>query len=149
VVHVRVKKKAPRRGQSSREYEGSGSGVIITPDGYIVTNSHVVEDASGVEATLADGTTGDAEVVGQDTATDIALRRISGSGLPMAYLGDSDKLKEGDIVVSLGDEPVTSVDDIHRRLSREAIGKRLNVVLLRDWTRRMEMSVVPAENPAR
>jgi len=58
-------------------------------------------------------------------------------------------LKEGDIIIFLGGEPVTCVDDIHRRLTREAIGKRLEVVLLRDWTKRMEMSIVPAENPAR
>ena len=294
VVHVHVKKKMPRRGPAPPEVEGSGSGVIITPDGYIVTNSHVVEDANIVEVSLADGTTCNAEVIGQDTATDIALLRVSGSSLPMAYLGDSDKLKvgqlaiavgnplgfqstvtagvisalgrslrsrtgrlienviqtdaalnpgnsggplvdsrgyvigintaiiqyaqgicfaipvntmrwvvtqliregkvvrgflgisgqtvplpvrvvryfqldhnsgvqvvdvataspahraglkEGDIIISLGGEPVTSVDDIHRRLTREAIGKSLEVVLLRDWTKRVEISIVPAESP--
>jgi S1-C subfamily serine protease len=268
--------------------------VIITPDGYIVTNSHVVEDATGVEVDLADGTTGTTEIIGQDPATDIALLRISGSGLPMAYLGDSSKLKvgqlavavgnplgfqstvtagvisalgrslrsrtgrlienviqtdaalnpgnsggplvdsrgyvigvntaiiqyaqgicfaipvntmrwvvtqllregkvvrgflgisgqtvplpvrvvryfqldhasgvqvmdvakdspadraglkEGDIIIVLGGETVNSIDDIHRRLTREAIGKTLGVVLLRDWTKCLEMSIVPAENP--
>ena len=294
VVHVRVKKKIPRRGPAPTEVEGSGSGVIITPDGYIVTNSHVIEDANTVEVSLADGTTCNAEIIGQDTATDIALLRVSGSGLPMAYLGDSDKLKvgqlaiavgnplgfqstvtagvisalgrslrsrtgrlienviqtdaalnpgnsggplvdsqgyvvgintaiiqyaqgicfaipvntmrwvvtqliregkvvrgflgisgqtvplpvrvvryfqldhnsgvqvvdvataspahraglkEGDIIISLGGEPVTTVDDIHRRLTREAIGKSLEVVLLRDWTKKVEISIVPAESP--
>ncbi|OGO06726.1 MAG: serine protease [Chloroflexi bacterium RBG_13_57_8] len=296
VAHVHVKKKASRRGRSPQQYEGSGSGVIITPDGYIVTNSHVIEDAGSVEVSLAEGTTLEAEVVGQDTATDIALIRVSGSALPMAYLGDSAKLKvgqlviavgnplgfqstvtagvisalgrslrsktgrlienviqtdaalnpgnsggplvdsrghvigvntaiiqyaqgicfaipvntmrwvvvqliregkvvrgflgisgqtvplpvrvvryfqlahdsgtqvvdvvpgspasraglkEGDIIISLGGEPVTSVDDIHRRLTRESIGKRLEVVLLRDWTKRTEMSIIPTESPAK
>jgi S1-C subfamily serine protease len=295
VVHVRVRKKMPRRGPAPPGVEGTGSGVIITPDGYIVTNSHVVEDATSVEVNLANGTTYNAEVVGQDTATDIALLRISGPGLPMAYLGDSAKLrvgqlavavgnplgfqstvtagvisalgrslrsrtgrliedviqtdaalnpgnsggplvdsrgyvigintaiiqyaqgicfaipvntmrwvvtqliregkvvrgflgisgqtvplpvrvvryfqldhdsgvqvvdvakgspahraglKEGDIIISLGGRPVTNVDDIHRRLTREAIGKNLGVVLLRDWTEKVEISIVPAESPA-
>jgi S1-C subfamily serine protease len=294
VVHVRVKKKVPRRSPAHLEPEGSGSGVIITPDGYIVTNSHVVEDAGSVNVDLPEGTACHAEVIGQDTATDLALLRISGAGLPMAYLGDSIKLwvgqlavavgnplgfqstvtagvisalgrslrsragrlienviqtdaalnpgnsggplvdfrgyvigintaiiqyaqgicfaipvntmrwvvtqliregkvvrgflgisgqtvplpvrvvryfqldhnsgvqvvdvargspayrsglKEGDIIISLGGGQVTSIDDIHRRLTREAIGKSLEVVLLRDWTQRIEISIVPAENP--
>jgi len=58
-------------------------------------------------------------------------------------------LREGDIIISLGGERVTSVDDIHRRLTREAIGKSLGVVLLRDWTKRLEISIVPTESPAR
>ena len=296
VVNVRVRRKTPRRSPVHSELEGSGSGVIITPDGYIVTNSHVVEDATSVEVNLADGTTYRAEVIGQDTATDLALLRISGSRLPMAYLGESARLqvgqlvvavgnplgfqstvtagvisalgrslrsragrlienviqtdaalnpgnsggplvdsrgnvvgvntaiiqyaqgicfaipvdtmrwvvtqliregkvvrgflgisgqtvplpvrvvryfqldhdsgvqvvdvtkaspayraglREGDIIISLGGERVTSVDDIHRRLTREAIGKSLGVVLLRDWTKRLEISIVPTESPAR
>jgi len=295
VVHVRVRRKVSRRGPVPPEMEGSGSGVIITPDGYIVTNSHVIEDAGNVEVDMADGTTYHAEVIGQDTATDIALLRISGSGLPMASLGDSAKLrvgqlavavgnplgfqstvtagvisalgrslrsrtgrlienviqtdaalnpgnsggplvdsrgyvigintaiiqyaqgicfaipvntmrwvvtqliregkvvrgflgisgqtvplpvrvvryfqldhdsgvqvvdvakgspayrsgfKEGDIIISIGSERITSVDDIHRRLTREAIGKTLGVVLLRDWTKKVEISIVPVESPA-
>ncbi len=102
VVHIRVKKKMPRPGRPSPEVEGSGSGLIITPDGYIVTNSHVVEDMSTVEVSLADSTTCAAEVIGQDKATDIALLRITGSGLPMAALGDSDKLKVGQLAIAVG-----------------------------------------------
>jgi S1-C subfamily serine protease len=294
VVHVRVKKRMPRSRNSPPEVEGSGSGVIITPDGYIVTNSHVIEGASTVEVNLSDSTTCNTEVIGQDVATDIALLRVSGSGLPMAYLGDSDKLrvgqlaiavgnplgfqsavtagvisalgrslrsrggrlienviqtdaalnpgnsggplvdshgyvigintaiiqyaqgicfaipvntmrwvvtqliregkivrgylgisgqavplpvrvvryfqldhnsgvqvvdvagaspahraglKVGDIIIALGGELVASVDDIHRRLTQEAIGRSLEVVLLRNWTNRIEMSVIPAESP--
>jgi S1-C subfamily serine protease len=295
VVHIRVKKKPSRPGRPGPDAEGSGSGFIITPDGYIVTNSHVVEDTDSVEVSLADGTTCRAEVIGQDPATDIALIRVSGSALPMVSLGDSDKLragqvaiavgnplgfqstvtagvisalgrslrsrsgrlienviqtdaalnpgnsggplldskgnvigintaiiqyaqgicfaipvntmrwvvtrlitegkvvrgflgisgqtvplpvrvvryfqldrdsgvqiidvttsgparraglKEGDIIVALGGGPVATIDDIHRRLTREAIGMPLGVVLLRGWTNRLEMTVVPAESPA-
>jgi S1-C subfamily serine protease len=294
VVHIRVKKKGARPGASRPDAEGSGSGFMITPDGYIVTNSHVVEDMDSVEVSLPDGNTCPAEVVGQDPATDIALIRISGSALPMAALGDSDRvrvgqmaiavgnplgfqstvtagvisalgrslrsrtgrlienviqtdaalnpgnsggplldsggqvigintaiiqnaqgicfaipvntmrwvvtkliregkvtrgflgisgqtvplpvrvvryfqlannsgvqvtdvaaasparqagLKEGDIIISLGGEKVASIDDIHRRLTREAIGKSLGVVLLRGWTQRLEKTIVPGESP--
>jgi S1-C subfamily serine protease len=293
VVHIRVKKKAARRPGHPSELAGSGSGFVITPDGYIVTNCHVVEDTDAVEVNLADGNTCGAEVVGQDGATDIALLRIAGSKLPMASLGDSDKLrvgqlaiavgnplgfqstvtagvisalgrslrsqsgrlienviqtdaalnpgnsggplldsrgcvigintaiiqyaqgicfaipvntmrwvvtqliregkvvrgflgisgqtvplpvrvvryfqlrhdagvqvidvsprspaqraglKEGDVVISIGGEAVNSVDDIHRRLTRDAIGKTLKVVLLRGWTNRLEKEIVPAES---
>jgi S1-C subfamily serine protease len=295
VVHIRVKKKAPQRRMGPPQLEGSGSGFIITPDGYIVTNSHVVEGADSVEVSLADGTTCLAEVAGQDPATDIALLRVTGSGLPMAHLGDSDKLrvgqlaiavgnplgfqstvtagvisalgrslrsyagrlienviqtdaalnpgnsggplvdsraavigintaiiqfaqgicfaipvntmrwvvtqlikegkvvrgfmgisgqtvplpvrvvryfqldhnsgvqvvdvvpaspahraglKEGDVIIALGGEPVTSIDDIHRRLTKESIGRSLGIVLLRNWTNRLEVTIVPAESPA-
>jgi S1-C subfamily serine protease len=295
VVHVRVRKNTRRRRPGRLGGEGSGSGFTITPDGYIVTNSHVVEETDNIEVILADGNSYKAEVVGEDPATDIALLRISGSRLPMAVLGDSAKLrvgqvaiavgnplgfqstvtagvisalgrslrsrsgriienviqtdaalnpgnsggplvdsrgevigintaiiqyaqgicfaipvntvkwvitellregrvvcgflgisgqtvpvpvrvvryhhlshdagvqvvdvtpsspahqaglKEGDVIVALGGEPVTSVDDIHRRLNKEAIGQRLDVILLRDWTKRLETSVIPVESPA-
>lgn len=269
-------------------------GVIIAPDGYIVTNSHVVEGASTLEMSLADGTSYNAEIIGQDSATDLAVLRVPGSGLPIARLGNSDKLqvgqlaiaignplgfqstvttgvisalgrslrsrsgrlienviqtdaalnpgnsggplvdsrglvmgintaiiqfaqgicfaipvntmrwvvslliregkvtrgylgiagqtvplpvrvvrhfhlrqetgvqvfgvtanspahiaglKEGDVIISLGQNPMTSVDDIHRLLSKDAIDKKLEVVLLRDWTARLEISIVPVESP--
>jgi S1-C subfamily serine protease len=268
--------------------------VVIAPDGYIVTNSHVVEGSSAVEASLADGSSYTAELVGQDSATDLALLRIPGSGLSTARLGDSDKLrvgqlaiaignplgfqstvttgvisalgrslrsrsgrlieniiqtdaalnpgssggplvdsrglvlgintaiiqfaqgicfaipantvrwvltlliregkvirgylgiagqtvplpvrvvrhfhlgqdtgvqeigvtpnspayiaglKEGDIIISLDQNPVTGVNDIHRRLGKEVIGKKLGIVVLREWTTRLEMSIVPVESP--
>jgi S1-C subfamily serine protease len=102
VTHIHVKKKVERRRMPSPEIEGSGSGFIITPDGYIVTNNHVVEDCNSVEVSLADGTTCTAEVIGQDGATDIALLRVTGSRLPMVCLGDSDKLKVGQLAIALG-----------------------------------------------
>jgi S1-C subfamily serine protease len=292
VVHIHVKKRS-RPGAPRPDIEGSGSGFIITPDGYIVTNNHVVDDVNSIEASLSDGTTCPAEVIGQDPATDVALLRISVSGLPMAFLGDSDKLrvgqmavavgnplgfqstvtagvisalgrslrsrsgrlienviqtdaalnpgnsggplldskghvigintaiiqhaqgicfavpvntmrwvvtqliregkvmrgflgisgqtvpipikviryfqltnisgvqvtdvtptsparlaglKEGDVIIALGGEPVTGIDDIHRRLSADAIGKTLEVVLLRGWTNRLEKVIVPVSS---
>ncbi|OGO30977.1 MAG: serine protease [Chloroflexi bacterium RBG_16_56_11] len=295
VVHIHVRKKVARSRVANPGAEGTGSGFIITPDGYIATNCHVVEGSDGVEVSLADGTSFTAEVAGQDPATDIALLRVSGPGLPMACLGDSDKLrvgqlaiavgnplgfqstvtagvisalgrslrsrtgrlieniiqtdaalnpgnsggpllssrgevvgintaiiqnaqgicfaipvntmrwvvtqliregkvvrgflgiagqtvplpvrviryfqldhesgvqvvdvtlgspaqraslKEGDVIIALGGEPVTTVDAIHRKLTRESIGRKLAVVLLRDWTKRLEISIVPAESPA-
>jgi S1-C subfamily serine protease len=295
VVHVRVRKNTVRQRPGRPGGEGSGSGFTITPDGYIVTNCHVVEETDDIEVILADGNSYKAEIVGEDPATDIALLRISGSQLLMAILGDSAKLrvgqmaiavgnplgfqstvtagvisalgrslrsrsgriienviqtdaalnpgnsggplvdsfgevigintaiiqyaqgicfaipvntvkwvvtellregrvvrgflgisgqtvpvpvrvvryhqlskdagvqvvdvtpsspahraglKEGDVIVALGGKPVTSVDDIHRRLGKESINQRLNVIMLRDWTKRMETSVIPAESPA-
>jgi S1-C subfamily serine protease len=295
VVHIRIKKKAPRSELSRSDIDGSGSGFIITPDGYVVTNNHVVEESKSIEVRLSEGITSSAVVIGQDQVTDIALLRISGSGLPMVSLGDSGKLQvgqmaiavgnplgfqstvtagvisalgrslrsrsgrlienviqtdaalnpgnsggplldsrgcvigintaiiqnaqgicfaipvdtmrwvvtqliregkvtrgfigisgqtvplpvkvvryfqlgdssgvqvmdvvksspaqkadlnEGDVIISLGGEPVTSVDDIHRRLTREAIGKSMDVVLLRGWTNRLEKVVIPGESPA-
>jgi S1-C subfamily serine protease len=295
VVHIRVKKQMRTRSRTvPDEMQGSGSGVIITPDGYIVTNSHVVEEAGAIEVSLADGSTYPAELVGQDPATDLAVLRVSASGLPIARLGDSDKLKagqmaiaignplgfqstvtagvisalgrslrsrsgrlieniiqtdaalnpgnsggplvdsrglvigintaiiqfaqgicfaipvntvrwvvslliregkvvrgflgisgqtvplpvrvtryfhlphntgvqvlsvtpnspayiaglkEGDIITALDEKPIASIDDIHRFLTREAIGKRLEVTVLRDWTTKLEKSIVPIESP--
>ena len=103
VVNIRVKKKTPvRPGRPSREAEGGASGVIIAPDGYIVTNSHVVEETTEVRVALADGTSYTAEVVGQDSATDLALLRVPGSRLPIAILGDSDKLRVGQLAIAIG-----------------------------------------------
>jgi len=295
VVNIRVKRKAPARHRAAtHETEGGASGVIITPDGYIITNSHVVEGARTIEVGLADGTSYTAKLVGQDSATDLATLVVPASGLPIARLGDSDQLrvgqlviaignplgfqstvttgvisalgrslrsqsgrlienviqtdaalnpgnsggplvdsrgavvgintaiiqfaqgicfaipvntvrwvvslliregkvtrgylgisgqtvqlpvqvvryfslehntgvhvmgvasgspadisglKEGDIIVSLGEDAVSGVDDIHRVLTRDVIGKSMNIVLLRGWTTRLEKSVMPVEVP--
>jgi S1-C subfamily serine protease len=81
---------------------GGGSGVLIAPDGYALTNSHVVHGASGIEATLTDGRTLLADVFGDDPATDLALLRLPGSDLPFANLGDSNALRVGDWVIAVG-----------------------------------------------
>ena len=86
----------------SRERKGSGSGVIIRPDGYIVTNNHVVSQASKVRVTLNDNRSFDATVIGTDPATDVALIKIEATGLPCLTLADSDKLRLGEWVLAIG-----------------------------------------------
>ncbi len=81
---------------------GSGSGVIITPDGYTLTNDHVVRGARRLVATLQDGTSLDAVLVGTDPATDLALIRAGGSALPYASIGDSSALRVGQLVIAIG-----------------------------------------------
>ena len=85
-----------------KEEEGSGSGIIISQDGYIITNNHVVKDANSVKVNLYDGRTFTAKVVGTDPLTDIAVIKINANNLPVAYLGDSDNLKVGQWVMAIG-----------------------------------------------
>lgn len=83
--------------------EGVGSGIILTVDGYILTNAHVVEDAENVEVTLSDGEVAFAEIVGKDPTTDIAVVKIKPkSRLSPAVLGDSDSLRVGQLAIAIG-----------------------------------------------
>lgn len=86
----------------SREQQGSGSGVIIRPDGFIVTNNHVVEGATKVEVTLNNNKTYPATVIGTDPATDVAIIKIDAQGLPVVPFGDSDQLRLGQWVIAIG-----------------------------------------------
>ncbi|HEY4040896.1 MAG TPA: trypsin-like peptidase domain-containing protein [Rhodopila sp.] len=81
---------------------GQGSGVIFTPDGYVLTNSHVVAKAARLSASLTDGQSFEAALIGDDPATDIAVLRLSGAGLPHAELGASARLKVGQLVIAIG-----------------------------------------------
>jgi Do/DeqQ family serine protease len=81
---------------------GAGSGVIITKDGYIVTNNHVIENASNIEVTLNDNRTFEAKLIGTDPATDIALIKIDAEDLPYLEYGNSDELKIGEWVLAVG-----------------------------------------------
>ncbi len=82
--------------------EGSGSGVIISPDGYIVTNNHVVQDATKVSVVLNDKREFEADIIGTDPSTDIAVVKIKDSNLPYIVYGNSDELKIGEWVLAVG-----------------------------------------------
>ena len=79
-----------------------GSGVIVSPDGYILTNNHVLKNAKEIQVTLSDGRTFTAKVVGTDPRTDIALIRVQADNLPALTLADSDKVNVGDVVLAVG-----------------------------------------------
>jgi len=95
VVHITV-------AQKNMEAVGSGSGLIIAPDGYIVTNAHVVQGAGMMEVTLNDGRKLSAHLTGSDPATDVAVIRINDGSLCAARLGGSQDLKVGQLVVAIG-----------------------------------------------
>lgn len=88
-------------GPSEREH-GLGSGVIVSSDGYIVTNNHVVQNARDIQITLNDGRTLPAKVIGTDPQTDMALIKIDAQDLPFLTLADSDKVQVGDVVLAIG-----------------------------------------------
>jgi S1-C subfamily serine protease len=92
----------PRRVRGGHTAMGSGSGVIITPDGYLLTSAHVVDGATKATAVLADGRELPVEVVGRDPLSDLAVGRASGTGLTSARLGDADRLRVGQLVVAIG-----------------------------------------------
>ena len=80
----------------------SGSGIIMTADGYIVTNAHVVEDAAGITVVLENGDAYAAELIGADSDTDLAVLKIEASNLTYAEFGNSDELERGDRVIAIG-----------------------------------------------
>ena len=82
--------------------KGQGSGVVFTPDGYVLTNAHVVEGATKLRALFTDGQSHEAALVGADADTDTAVLRVSANGLPHAELGQSGTLRVGQMVVAIG-----------------------------------------------
>ena len=114
VVYVKVTQKANYQqpgslfdllfgfAQTPRDQVGLGSGVIIRPDGYIVTNNHVIAGADVIEVTLENNTVYPARLVGTDPATDIALLKIEAEDLPAVPMGDSDNLRLGEWVLAIG-----------------------------------------------
>ena len=124
-------------GSFARQYvtKGAGSGVIISTDGYIVTNHHVIDGANTIKVTLRDGTTSyDATLIGSDADNDIALLKIDAEGLSAATFGDSSSLAVGDYVVAIGN-PLgtlggTVTDGIISALAREVTIEDKNMTLL-------------------
>jgi S1-C subfamily serine protease len=98
VVHIRVQRSSGRRAQR----EGSGSGFIITPDGYVVTNSHVAGGAGAIEVTLPDGRSADAGLVGDDPDSDLAVLKIGSPGLNYARFADAARVRVGQIAIAIG-----------------------------------------------
>jgi S1-C subfamily serine protease len=115
VVYVKVVKKASRQQSPSSMFDyffgfantpqdqvGIGSGVIISEDGYVVTNNHVVSGADEVQVTLYDNSVHQAKVIGTDAATDLALLKLDGNGYQALEMGDSDELRLGEWVLAIG-----------------------------------------------
>jgi len=103
VVNIEVQRRVAPAGVPRETHpHATGSGFVFTPDGYVMTNSHVVHGAGTIDVTLADGRRMRADVVGDDPETDLAVLRISASDLSVAPLGDSQRIRVGQLVVAIG-----------------------------------------------
>lgn len=134
---VEIATEGVKTGSFAQQYvvKGAGSGVIISEDGYIITNNHVIDGANSVTVTLRDGNTSyTAAVIGSDSENDIALLKVDAKGLTPATFGDSSKLAVGDYVVAIGN-PLgelggTVTDGIISALARDVTIEGENMTLL-------------------
>lgn len=106
VVYIEVQQSGRASAAGQRRYQpergGSGSGFVFTPDGFILTNSHVVHNAAKIEVTFSDGSRFQAEPIGDDPDTDLAVIRINAPNLAAVSFGDSQRVKVGQLVIAIG-----------------------------------------------
>ncbi len=138
MVGIQRKAKPGAPEGNPRMQGGAGSGFVITPDGYILTNNHVIEGARAIEVLFADGSAAPADVVGGDPDTDIALVRAHTARLSPVDLGDSDALRVGQLVVAMGNPfglqatVTTGVVSALRRTLRATTGRLIEDIIQTD-----------------
>ncbi len=116
----------PFRDDIPKEQQGGGSGVIISNEGYILTNNHVVKDAKSVEVGLHDKRLVDAQVVGTDPLTDLAVIKIDTDDLDVSFLGNSDNIKVGEWVMAIGN-PLSLASTVTAGIV-SAVGRNINII---------------------
>lgn len=140
VVHIRSSYNASVKSNGFYQYkqgpsQSSGSGVIVSDDGYIITNNHVVEDAAEVQVVLNDNRSYDAKVIGTDPTTDLALIKVDEEGLAFMAYGDSDEVKVGQWVLAVGN-PFNLTSTVTAGIIS---AKARNIGILRDETNNIQV----------
>ncbi len=102
VANIEVRRRRAGDSRAAGEGHGAGSGFVLTPDGFMVTNSHVVHGAGQIWVTLADGQRYQAQLIGDDPDTDLAVLRINGADLVAVHLGDSQSVRVGQLAIAIG-----------------------------------------------